>query len=42
MGRTGGNKTVAVNSSRELKPGQLVKVKIEKTTQATLTGEVIQ
>jgi tRNA-2-methylthio-N6-dimethylallyladenosine synthase len=42
MGRTGGNKTVAVNSSRELKPGQTVKVKIEKATQATLVGEVIQ
>lgn len=42
MGRTGGNKTVAVNSGRELKPGQLVKVKIEKATQATLIGEAIQ
>lgn len=42
MGRTDGNKTVAVNSSRELKPGQLVKVKIEKATQATLIGEAIQ
>jgi tRNA-2-methylthio-N6-dimethylallyladenosine synthase len=42
MGRTGGNKTVAVNSSRELKPGQLVTVKIEKATQATLIGEAIQ
>ncbi|MBI5806440.1 tRNA (N6-isopentenyl adenosine(37)-C2)-methylthiotransferase MiaB [candidate division TA06 bacterium] len=42
MGRTGGNKTVAVNSGRELNPGQLVKVKIEKATQATLTGEVVQ
>jgi len=40
LGRTGGNKTVAVNSGRELKPGQLVKVKIQKTTQATLIGEI--
>lgn len=42
MGRNGGNKTVAVNSVRELKPGQLVKVRIEKATQATLVGEAIQ
>ncbi len=42
LGRTGGNKTVAVNSGRELKPGQLVKVKIEKATQATLIGEEIK
>jgi len=42
MGRTEGNKTVAVNSGRELLPGQLVKVKIGKATQATLTGEAIQ
>ncbi|MDO9390386.1 MAG: TRAM domain-containing protein, partial [bacterium] len=42
MGRNGGNKTVAVNSGRELKPGQIVKVKIEKATQATLIGEFIQ
>ncbi|MBI4727028.1 TRAM domain-containing protein [candidate division TA06 bacterium] len=41
MGRNEGNKTVAVNSSREFKPGQLVKVKIEKTTQATLVGETV-
>ena len=42
MGRTGGNKTVAVNSSRDLNPGQMVKVKIEKATQATLTGEEVK
>jgi len=42
MGRTEGNKTVAVNSGRELKPGQLLKVKIEKATQATLVGEEVK
>jgi len=42
MGRTEGNKTVAFISSRGLKPGQTVPVKIQKATLATLIGEVSQ
>jgi tRNA-2-methylthio-N6-dimethylallyladenosine synthase len=40
MGRTGGNKTVALNSGKKLDPGQTVTVMIQKATQATLIGEV--
>jgi tRNA-2-methylthio-N6-dimethylallyladenosine synthase len=41
MGRTGGNKTVAFQSKSTVKPGDIIKVRIQKATQATLTGEMV-
>ncbi|MBI4725955.1 tRNA (N6-isopentenyl adenosine(37)-C2)-methylthiotransferase MiaB [candidate division TA06 bacterium] len=41
MGRTNGNKTVAFHSKSKIKPGEMVNVKIQKATQATLVGETV-
>ncbi len=41
FGRTGGNKPVAFASDRNLSPGDLVMVKVETATEATLKGRCV-
>lgn len=41
MGRTMGGKTVAIDGPLNIHPGQLVKVRVGRATQSTLTGRLI-